>query len=45
MEVERRYNEYKRRVLWYYPNEWKGYEFRTKGPINEAFVNFYVHNV
>lgn len=45
MEIERRYLEYKKRVLWYYPNEWKGYQFRTKGPINEAFVDLYVHNI
>ena len=45
MEVERRYMEYKKRVLWYYPNTWKGYQFRTKGPINEAFVDLYVHNI
>lgn len=45
MEVERRYLNYKKRVLWYYPSEWKGYKFRTKGPINEAFVDLYVHNI
>lgn len=45
MEVERRYMEHKKRVLWYYPNTWKGYQFRTKGPINEAFVDLYVHNI
>lgn len=48
MEVERRYDTFKRRVLWCYPDEnWKGYIFknRNKGPINEAYVNLYVHNV
>ena len=45
MEVENRYLNYKKRVLWYYPNSWKGYRFRTKGPINEAFVDLYVHNI
>ena len=44
-EVERRYKTYKKRVLWYWNNKWKGYQFRTRGPINEAFVNMYVHNV
>ena len=45
MEIENRYLSYKKRVLWYYPNTWKGYKFRTKGPINEAFVDLYVHNI
>ena len=44
MEVERRYLQYKKRVMWYV-GLWKGYSFSTKGPINETFVNFYVHNV
>ena len=43
MEVERRYLENKKRVMWYW-ERWKGYQLRTKGPINEAFVNMYVHN-
>lgn len=43
-EVERRYRTYKKRVLWYYPAEWKGYTMNSMGPINEAYVNFYVHN-
>ena len=43
-EVERRYSEYKKRVLWYV-GEWRGYKLTTKGPINEAFVNFYVHKI
>lgn len=45
MEIDRRYLNYKKRVMWYVNNSWKGYRFYTKGPINEAFVNFYVHNV
>lgn len=44
-EVERRYSTYKKKVLWYYPDTWKGYKFNSKGPINEAYVNFYVHDV
>ena len=44
MEVERRYLENKKRVMWYW-GRWKGYQLKTKGPINEAFVNMYVHNV
>lgn len=43
-EVERRYVEYKGKILWYYPNAWKGYKMYHKGPINEAYVNFYVNN-
>lgn len=45
MEIERRYIEYKKRILWYYPNYWKGYKMSNRGPINEAFVNFYIHNI
>ena len=44
-EVERRYMTYKHNILWFYPNEWQGYRSQTKGPINEAFVNFYIHNI
>lgn len=45
MEVNRRYMTYKKRVLWFYPAEWKGYKLTSLGPINEAFVDCYVHNV
>lgn len=44
-EVERRYNNYKKRVLWKINENWKGYRLHTRGPINEAFVNFYIHNI
>lgn len=44
-EVERRYDKYKKRVLWYYPSQWNGYVFSKKGPINEAFVDMYVHQI
>lgn len=44
-EVERRYEKYKKIVLWNYRNKWSGYYFPTKGPINEAYVNFYVHEI
>lgn len=47
-EVESRYEAHKKRVLWYYPDRpenWKGYRFTNKGPINEAYVNLYVHNI
>lgn len=43
-EVERRYNTYKKRVLWFW-GSWKGYKFSTKGPINEAFTDLYIHNI
>ena len=45
MEINRRYMTYKKRVLWFYPDAWKGYKLTSLGPINEAFVNCYVHNV
>lgn len=47
-EVEYRYEKNKKRVMWYYPDRpenWKGYRFTNKGPINEAYVNLYVHNI
>ena len=31
-------------VLWY-PGQWEGAILRTQGPINEAFVNCFIHNV
>lgn len=44
MEVERRYFAYKKRVLWYV-GQWKGYRLTNRGPINEAFMNFYIHKI
>ena len=44
-EVTRRYHTYKKRILWFYPNSWKGYSINSMGPINEAFVNNYVHEI
>lgn len=43
-EVEYRYLQYKKRIMWYV-GAWKGYKLQTRGPINEAFVNFYIHNI
>ena len=47
--VDQRYDKYSYKggvhlVLWY-PGEWNGALLRTKGPINEAFVNCFVHNI
>lgn len=44
-EVTLRYQKFKRQVLWYHNNNWIGYKFTrgNLGPINEAFVNFYVN--
>lgn len=44
-EVERRYSTYKKQILWKINHEWKGYRMITKGPINEAYVNMYIHEV
>lgn len=44
-EITRRYSNYKKRVLWFYPNSWKGYTMSSMGPINEAFVNNYIHEI
>lgn len=40
-----RYQTYKGRVMWKPGKEWFGYKFYNLGPINEAYVNFYVHNI
>lgn len=45
INVDHRYNFYKHKVLWRLGDEWKGYKFATKGPINEAYVNFYINNI
>ena len=45
IEIDRRYATYRKRILWYYPDFWKGYYLKSHGPINEAYVNLYVHNV
>lgn len=46
-QVEKRYVKYKKRILWRDPSngEWIGYKLVNRGPINEAFVNFYVHEI
>lgn len=44
-EVERRYSTYKKQILWKINHEWKGYRMTTKGPINEAYVNMYIHEI
>lgn len=44
-EVEWRYKNFKKNVLWYYNNKWMGYHMNKRGPINEAFVDFYIHDV
>lgn len=44
-EVERRYSTYKKRILWKINHEWKGYKMTTKGPINEAYANMYIHEI
>lgn len=47
-EVEERYDnhplgKYKGHLIMWYVKEWKKVRLYTKGPINEAFVNFYIH--
>lgn len=42
-EVENRYNKYKKNILWKPFDKWIGYKLSTKGPINEAYVNFFIH--
>ena len=44
-EVEARYVKYKGRILWKLDNEWIGYKLSNRGPINEAFVAFYLREV
>lgn len=45
-QVDNRFKKYKRRILWKDPNnEWIGYRLTTRGPINEAYVNFYIHEI
>ena len=42
--VEERYNQTKKIVYWKIKGQkWSGYQFTNKGPINEAFVNFYIN--
>ena len=42
-EVDARYKKYKGRILWRLNSEWLGYKLSNRGPINEAFVAFYLH--
>lgn len=44
-EVEARYIKYKGRILWKINNDWYGYKLYNRGPINEAFTDFYLHEV
>lgn len=44
-EVEARYAKFKGRILWELNNEWYGYKLYNRGPINEAYVDFYVHEI
>lgn len=44
-EVEARYVKYKGRILWQLNSEWVGYKLFNRGPINEAFTDFYLHEV
>ena len=44
-EVEARYVKYKRCILWKINNEWHGYRLNNRGPINEAFVDFYIKEI
>ena len=43
--VQKRYNNRKKHIVfWKIDGQWYGYKLTTRGPINEAFVNFYIHN-
>lgn len=42
--VLHRYETYNNKVLWK-TDDWYGYKFINKGPITEAFANFYIHNI
>ena len=44
-EVEERYSKYRKQVLWKINKNWKGYRLTSKGPINEAYVNMYIHEI
>ncbi len=45
-EVESRYHKHRKKVLWeWVPSSWKGYRLNNMGPVNEAYVNMYVHNI
>ena len=44
-EVEARYAKYKGKILWKINNDWIGYRLYNRGPINEAFVSFYLKEV
>ena len=44
-EVEDRYARYRGRILWKINNEWVGYRLYNRGPINEAFTDFYLKEV
>lgn len=42
--AEDRYKQFKKVVWWKIRGQkWAGYQFYTKGPINEAFANFYIN--
>ena len=44
-EIDARYAKYKGRILWKINNEWFGYKLYNRGPINEAFVAFYLREI
>jgi len=44
-EVESRYLKYRGKILWKINSEWYGYKLYNKGPINEAYAAFYIHEI
>lgn len=44
-QVTLRYEKYRKRILWKVNNEWYGYKLSNRGPINEAFTDFYLKEV
>ena len=44
-QVTLKYEKYKGRILWKLQDEIVGYKLNNRGPINEAFVDFYIKEV
>ena len=44
-DVTERYVKYKGRIMWQVNNNWIGYKLSNRGPINEAFTDFYLKEV
>ena len=44
-QVTLRYEKYRKRILWKVNSEWYGYKLTNRGPINEAFTDFYLKEV